>query len=560
MRCWGRLQQWAEDERTAAAFYIRLSQAAVWFAQGKAGLWRNPELDLARRWRARNHPTAAWARRYDDRFDAAIAFLERSEQEHAKEEADRERARKVALRRAQGAAAVLATFLVVALSLAYLTWRERQRAEQNLEFARTAVDESLASAEYDPGAGLEGPEVQELRRELLGKAEKFYRAFMQQERGSEAIRRDVAVSHFRLGHINRLLDRRDDAIREYREAITQLTALSAARPDTADYRATLANAYNWVGELLRTDSARYGEAAAAYDSAFGLQQTLVKDHAGDVQLRRELARTMYNRGILRSDRPENAAAAEADFVQAIGLLEPIAASDPFIGKELARTYNNLGALHAYNNRPFADVRPWWEKAIATSERLVAAHPDNRGFKLELAMYCANLASSLQDNGEDDAAMSRSRQAVSLLDDVAQPPVLVAVAHGDAHSVYGALLAVRDADAAERELVTALTLFADGARNAALRATPDFHQRFGDLLINLAAFSAKPSGVDRGRLLLARGVSVYAALAAGTASSGSPSEARAVLETVNRVLPSMPERERAPLAEAQRLLQRKVGVQ
>jgi hypothetical protein len=45
MRCWDRLISWAEQERRQAAFYERLSQAATWHADGKAGLWRNPELN-----------------------------------------------------------------------------------------------------------------------------------------------------------------------------------------------------------------------------------------------------------------------------------------------------------------------------------------------------------------------------------------------------------------------------------------------------------------------------------------------------------------------------------
>jgi hypothetical protein len=559
MRCWQRLQQWAEEERASAEAYARLAQAAEWHTCGTAGLWRNPELELARKWRADALPTAAWARRYGGQFEQAIAFLDASNAESARERAEREHQRKATLRRAQWAAAVLATFLVIAISLGYLTWRERRRAEQNLDLARSAVDESLASADRDPSrAGADVPQVEEFRKELLGKAERFYRAFMNQERGSEAIRRDVATAHFRLGHINRLLEKRDDAEREYLDAVTQFAALAAERPGNPEYRATLASAHNWLGELRRSKVDRYNEANASYDSALALQQNLVRDYPDAPQYRRELARTLYNRGILRSSKPENTAASEADFTQAISLLEPIAASDSQVAQELARAYNNLGSLLAMGTSRSAEVRRWWEKAIETDERLVVQHPENREFKIELAIYCNNLAALLQEAGDETAAASRSRQAISLLDDLARPAPSLNVARADAHNLYGAILQQRDAAAAEQELTFALNAFADGARDPALRNNPDFHLRFGDYLINLAAFSASVPGAERGHALLVRGINTYATLAQSIAATGGAGDARTVLDTVDRVLPSISARDRGPLMDAQRQLQRKVG--
>jgi hypothetical protein len=92
----------------------------------------------------------------------------------------------------------------------------------------------------------------------------------------------------------------------------------------------------------------------------------------------------------------------------------------------------------------------------------------------------------------------------------------------------------------------------------MRRNPDFHLRFGDLLLNLAAFSSSPAAAERGRPLLVRGVNVYAALATAIATSGTVAESRTVFETVNRVLPSIPERDRGPLITVQRQLQEKVS--
>ena len=558
MRCWVRLQGWASTERESAELYMRLAQAAAWFEKGTAGLWRSPELELAQRWNATTRPTSAWARRYNVGFDAAMAFLARSGEAWEAEQAERERHRKAALRRAQWAAAVLALFLVVAVTLGLFASRERQRAEQNLDLARAAVDQSLASADRDPASiGADVPQVEEFRRELLDKAEGFYRAFMNQERGSEKVRRDVAFSHFRLGHIDRLLERRDDALREYRQAVEQFRALAAEAPKNAEYRSTLANAQNWLGEVLRPDPARYADANRAYDAAFELQQALTREFPASVQYQRELARTIYNRGILRSSRPDGFAASETDFRQAVALLEPIAASDPQIAGELARAYNNLGSLLALIGDRSAEVRQWWEKAVAVDERLLRQNPDNREFRIELAIFCNNLASLLQEAGDDRAAAQRGRQAATLLDDLVRPAPSLAIARADAHSLYGSILRARDTAAAEQEFSLAINAFIDGARDPALGRNADFHLRFGDVLLNLAVFATSQS-VERVHALLQRGIGSYAALAQSIAAGGSADEARIALDTVARVLPSVPARDRGPLDEALRVLQRKVG--
>ena len=85
MRVWERLKRWSEDEAQSALHYRRVAQTAGLHAAGHAGLWRDPDLQLALDWRTRTRPNAAWAARYAPGFDAAMVFLDRS---LAKREAD----------------------------------------------------------------------------------------------------------------------------------------------------------------------------------------------------------------------------------------------------------------------------------------------------------------------------------------------------------------------------------------------------------------------------------------------------------------------------------------
>ena len=101
MRVWTRLRQWVEEETQAAGIYHRLSESADLHQQGKAGLYRDPELGIALAWRESKRPNIAWAERYRPGFPTAMEFLESSRQASVLEEQAREAARQHELEQAQ---------------------------------------------------------------------------------------------------------------------------------------------------------------------------------------------------------------------------------------------------------------------------------------------------------------------------------------------------------------------------------------------------------------------------------------------------------------------------
>jgi tetratricopeptide (TPR) repeat protein len=551
MRCWTRLITWAEEERAAAAFYTRLAQAALWYEEGSAGLWRNPELELAQTWRAQNDPTAGWARRYHEGFDRAIAFLDQSVQERERLKAERERERRAKLRRTQLVAGVLATMLVVAIGLGVFAWSERQRAQGNLVLARQAVDESLAAIDRDPSdVGADVPQVVELRRQLLARAEGFYLAFMDQEPRSERARRDLALAHMRLGHINRMLEKRDEAEREYREAITRLGALVARSvPDPGDLQ-SLATAHNWLGETLRVQAGRQQDAAASYDRALELQQTLVAAHPENALYQVERARSLSNRGILRS--VSDSALAERDFRESIRLLEPLTDQNDRALQDLGRAANNLAAVLDANGA--GDARVFYERAVGGHEQLVARDPEHRVYQLELATFANNFAVFLQRQGDLEAASERSRQAIDLITALARPAPSLAIERADAHTLRGMILEASDAVESDEAYARAVELFSEIQSAPAVLRMPLFHERFGDLLVNLAVRVRTP-GQDRSERLLSRAVEQYAAIARRILAAGASSEIRVVVDTIEVVMPELGDRDRLRLAAIQEELRR-----
>ena len=78
IRIWKRLRQWVEEETQSARIYTRLAETSDLYSRKEAGLWRNPDLQIALNWRKRNQPNEAWSRRYHARFGEAMAFLNAS--------------------------------------------------------------------------------------------------------------------------------------------------------------------------------------------------------------------------------------------------------------------------------------------------------------------------------------------------------------------------------------------------------------------------------------------------------------------------------------------------
>jgi WD40 repeat protein/energy-coupling factor transporter ATP-binding protein EcfA2 len=132
IRNWARLKEWVDEEALSAQIYRRLAETAALYERGEAGLWRDPDLQIALNWRERNHPNQVWANRYHKGFDAAMKFLDASVARREAEALEAERQRQKELRRARLTAIIFA--LAFLFSLAALTYAlvQRNRAEKAL--------------------------------------------------------------------------------------------------------------------------------------------------------------------------------------------------------------------------------------------------------------------------------------------------------------------------------------------------------------------------------------------------------------------------------------------
>ncbi len=175
MRIWKRLGNWVDEELQSARIYRRLADTAALWEQGKADLYHDPDLHVARTWHDQSKPNALWAETYGGGYALSLRFLEESQKEKAKEEEEREsirqrelsQARELAQERAKSARrmrrfALTLSFLTMLLAVAAMAAlfamryaREQARLARNAQFtteeARKTLSNSFSQSDYHFG-------------------------------------------------------------------------------------------------------------------------------------------------------------------------------------------------------------------------------------------------------------------------------------------------------------------------------------------------------------------------------------------------------------------------
>lgn len=127
MRAWERLNVWVNEESESTIIYERLCESALLHKEGKAALWRDPELQVALDWQQKNKPNKAWAAQYNQQFETGMLFLKQSDDERTAE-------RRGAKRRRLIVRSAVTTFLVVvSLLTAWALLQTKKANEQTLE-------------------------------------------------------------------------------------------------------------------------------------------------------------------------------------------------------------------------------------------------------------------------------------------------------------------------------------------------------------------------------------------------------------------------------------------
>jgi WD40 repeat protein/flagellar biosynthesis GTPase FlhF len=135
IRNWQRLKGWVDEESQSAQIYQRLAETAVLHERGQAGLWRDPDLQLALDWRERTRPTAAWSARYHPAFDSAMSFLDASVAARDAAALEEERRRRREIKRTRVAAIIFFLLFMLSLAASVLAYNQSRRADEKSKLA-----------------------------------------------------------------------------------------------------------------------------------------------------------------------------------------------------------------------------------------------------------------------------------------------------------------------------------------------------------------------------------------------------------------------------------------
>lgn len=158
IRNWESLKKWVDEESRSARIYRRLAETAVLHKKGDAGLWRDPDLQIALAWREESQPNMAWARRYHPEFALAMDFLDQSVAARDAQLAAEEARRLREINRTRLTALIFAVAFLFSLAMGIYAYsnktqaeRAKTRAEQALNeatLAKSRTDTALLEAEH----------------------------------------------------------------------------------------------------------------------------------------------------------------------------------------------------------------------------------------------------------------------------------------------------------------------------------------------------------------------------------------------------------------------------
>lgn len=203
---WTRLKAWVDEEAESAGMYLRISEYSSLYQQGKAGLLKQPELQLALNWREKQKPDILWARRYNPAFERAMVYLRTSEKEYLEAEERKSRLQRWRIKRTRIISSILAgVAIVTALLLLFAVMgklssdarrKDAERQKQEASAQKTLAEEYAAivlkkSVESDSAA--EAARANEMRiRKLLESSEN--QRLMAERKASEAGRLSAITS------------------------------------------------------------------------------------------------------------------------------------------------------------------------------------------------------------------------------------------------------------------------------------------------------------------------------------------------------------------------------
>ncbi|TPM27472.1 caspase family protein [Mesorhizobium sp. B2-3-4] len=228
-----------------------------------------------------------------------------------------------------------------------------------------------------------------------------------------SVRRDLAVSHTKLGNIQVALGDLPSALQNYQTARSMLRDLVVAEPRRLNWFGDLATADDKIGNVLVTQ----GDLASAeqvYQESLAVKQQLAANEPDRADLQRDLT-IAYDElaGLARTaGRLDDAQAAYEESLKVRLVLAGKAPDNAERQRDVSVSYDTIGDLKRERDDP-AGALASYQESLAIVERLVGRDPGNTELKRDLSVGNAKIGNALSDQENWPAALSAYREALSL---------------------------------------------------------------------------------------------------------------------------------------------------
>ena len=291
---------------------------------------------------------------------------------------------------------------------------QRILAEQNFQEARRSVDEYFVTVSEGPL--LAQPGTQQLRKQLLESALKYYQTFVERRVEDSALAEELALAFFRVGSINREVGSRDAAIQAFQKAISLYEKLMQLHPDRHELLNQIAKAYRLIGVVHWGDS-NLTAGHAANGKAIEYGELLCNSHPTITEYKNDLAWAYTNGGGFESSMGHKILGQKL-YLKSIAMWEDLVEMSPSsleYSNGLARTKSNIGEEYFLDGQ-LDKALQLSQEAARLHAKLMTEHDRDQRLRFEAVLSLNNVAELLRVMGRDDESEKEFSHAL----DIARP--------------------------------------------------------------------------------------------------------------------------------------------
>jgi tetratricopeptide (TPR) repeat protein len=286
-----------------------------------------------------------------------------------------------------------------------------QRAETNFALAREAVDHYCTRVSEE--LLLNQPGLQELRKDLLQEALRYYQRFVRQQGDDRALEAELGLAYGRLAIVTGEIESQSQAVEYCQQAVAIFERLAAEHPEVAPYRESLGTAHVTRGHQLYA-MGRLAEAEAALHQGRAVREELARQEAQSEKYRHHLAEAQSGLALTHHAQGRHAAA-EADCRAALAIWKQLRQEypkNPRYGNRVVTTCDELGLICQRTGKP-DQVDAAFREGLAIGEELLLTHPRNPEQRSALAMIYSHMGSFYRGNRRTGQAEKALRRSVAL---------------------------------------------------------------------------------------------------------------------------------------------------